>query len=41
MSLPWFPFPSMGEGQGGGANAATVPPIPTFPRAGGKGHSPS
>jgi len=30
------PSPSMGEGQGGGGTAASIPPIPTFPRQGGR-----
>ena len=37
-----FPSPSTGEGEGGGegqwrAQATLLPPIPTFPRQGGRG----
>ena len=32
-----FPSPLMGEGSGGGEGSAFVPPILTFPHAGGKG----
>src|SRR6266446_3828738 len=40
-----FPPPEMGEGEGGGAGrwraqAVLLPPIPTFPRQGGRGRSP-
>ncbi|MBI3326553.1 MAG: VCBS repeat-containing protein, partial [Nitrospinae bacterium] len=31
-----FPSPLMGEGEGGGVASAPAPPIPTFPREGGK-----
>jgi hypothetical protein len=33
------PAPSTGEGEGGGDAYTDVPPILTFPRAGGKGLS--
>jgi (E)-4-hydroxy-3-methylbut-2-enyl-diphosphate synthase len=40
MSPACSPSPSMGEGEGGGEASAAIPPIPTFPREGGRGNHP-
>ncbi len=44
-SVSLFPPPETGEGEGGGegwwrAHAVLLPPIPTFPRQGGRGRRP-
>jgi hypothetical protein len=36
-----LPSPLMGEGVGGGVGPVLFPPIPTFPRQGGKGYLPT
>jgi hypothetical protein len=42
MRIPFehLPSPLMGEGSGGGEDSTSSPPIPTFPRQGGRGIAP-